>query len=139
MVTYGYGGPLGGGTVIKSILRRLKYRLANWLLGDVPIERLRVIDLHVGPQSMKITPTSIVFHPNTANPSSTGGQMWYRSDLGRLVFDTGAGILYVATIASGAGAPTGTPPAYTLYIDTDNQILYYYDGSAWVPFGAVYK
>ena len=122
------------------VLRRLKVRFVNWLLADVPLERLRVLDLHVGQTSMKVTSKSIIFHENMMDPSSTvAGEMWYRSDSHRIKINTGAGVMYLAFITSGSGAPSGSAPKHTLYIDTDNQIMYYYDGSSWIPFGAVFK
>ncbi len=125
---------------LSRVVRRLKARFVNWLLSDVTVERMRVLDFHVGSESMKITNNSIIFHANTSDPSSTvSGQVWFRSDLGRLRINTGSGTFYVATISSGSGAPSGSAPTHTLYIDTDAQIMYYYDGSSWVPFGAVYK
>lgn len=124
---------------VKRVIRRLKSRFVNWLLSDVSVEYLRVLDLHVGKTSMKVTPDSIIFHSNTSDPSSVAGQMWYRSDLRRLRINTGAGTFYVALITGGSGAPSGSAPTHTLYIDTSNQIMYYYTGSSWVPLGAVYK
>ena len=124
---------------VSRLVRRLKARFVNWLLADVPVEYLRVLDLHVGKTSMKVTPNSIVFHSNSSDPSSVAGQLWYRSDQHRLRMNTGAGTVYIAFIISGSGAPSGSYPAHTLYIDTTNQIMYYYDGSSWIPFGAVYK
>ena len=36
------------------VLRRLKVRFVNWLLADVPIETMRVINLKVGEHTVKI-------------------------------------------------------------------------------------
>ncbi|GEM_PF-5413980 len=36
------------------VLHRLKVRFVNWLLKDVPVETLRVIDLKVGEHTVKI-------------------------------------------------------------------------------------
>ena len=41
------------------VVRRLKARFVNWLLSDVVIEQMRVLDLHVGMHSVKIYPDHI--------------------------------------------------------------------------------
>lgn len=39
---------------LSRLVRRLKVRFVNWLLSDVPIHELRVIDLKVGEHTVKI-------------------------------------------------------------------------------------
>ena len=124
---------------ISHALWKAKSKIINWLLYDIPIKQLHVLDLHVGQHSMKVTPTSIIFHPNSSDPSTVIGQLWYRSDSHQLVFNSGKGIARIALIRWGSGAPSGHAPAYTLYIDTSNEIMYYYNGESWIPLGAVYK
>ena len=39
---------------VARVLHRLKSHFVNWLLSDVPIRELRVIDLRVGEHTVKI-------------------------------------------------------------------------------------
>lgn len=134
---------------IKKLCLKLKEMFVNWLLKDVTLNSLKVVDLHVGKQSMKITPDSLVFHNNATDPPSIQeGQVWYRSDTRDLKIRDSNGTYY---IVKGAGVreiwagPLSRRPspgvAYRLYISTDqgSEIIYLDNGSNWVPLGAVFK
>lgn len=133
---------------LRRVCSRLKEKLVNWLLAGVTLHRLKVIDLHVGKQSMKITPNSLVFHHNNSDPSVQEGQMWYRSDTNDLKMYDGNSKFYVLKgigireIRAGPLSHRPSPGvAYRLYIATDSgsEIMYLDTGSGWVPLGAVFK
>jgi len=70
------------------LLKRLKQMFVRWLFD--------VDELKVG-NSVIIKPDSIIFEALTQDPQSPQeGQIWYRSDLGRLVYYDGTNIRLIA-------------------------------------------
>jgi len=69
---------------IMSIFRKIKERFVNWLLGDVVIEKLKVLEIESGKSSIKVTGDYIDLSPLTGDPALSAGRVWFRSDLGGL-------------------------------------------------------
>jgi len=64
---------------VKRILKRLKKRFVKWLLSDLD-------ELRIGKNTVTVTGDYIDFSPLTADPTLSAGRVWFRSDLGRLIY-----------------------------------------------------